>query len=42
MDMNFVLKVLKALAIVASITRASLDVVREVREMIREYRHHNG
>lgn len=39
MDMNLVLKVL---AIVASIARTSLDVVREVREMIREHRHHNG
>ncbi len=39
MDMNLVLKVLKALAIVASIARTSLDVVREV---IREHRHHNG
>jgi hypothetical protein len=34
--------VLKALAIVASIARTFLDVVREVRELIREYRHHNG
>lgn len=42
MDMNLVLKVLKALAIVASIARTSLDVVREVTEMIREHRHHNG
>jgi hypothetical protein len=42
MDMNFVLKVLQALAIVASIARTSLDVVREVREMVREHRHHNG
>lgn len=42
MDMNLVLKVLKALAIVASIARTSLDVVRDVREMIREHRHHNG
>lgn len=42
MDMNLVLKVLQALAIVASIAQTSLDVVREVREMIREYRHHNG
>ena len=42
MDMNLVLKVLKALAIVASIARTSLDVAREVREMIREHRPHNG
>lgn len=42
MDMNLVLKVLKALAIVASIARTSLDVVRDAREMIREHRHHNG
>jgi hypothetical protein len=34
--------VLKALAIVASIARTSLDVVREVGELIREHRHHNG
>jgi hypothetical protein len=34
--------VLKALAIIASIARTSLDVVREVREMIREHRHHDG
>jgi Ribonuclease G/E len=42
MDMNFVLKVLQSLALVASIARISLDVVREVRELIREYRHHIG
>ena len=42
MDMNFVLKVLQSLALVASIARTSLDVVREVRELIREHRHHNG
>lgn len=42
MDMNLVLKVLQALALVASIAQTSLDVVREVRKMIREYRHHNG
>jgi hypothetical protein len=42
MDMNFVLKVLQSLALVASIARTSLDVVREVRELIREYRHHIG
>lgn len=29
MDMNFVLKVLQSLALVASIARTSLDVVRE-------------
>ena len=42
MDMNFVLKVLQSLALVASIARTSLDVVREVRVLIREHRHHNG
>lgn len=42
MDMNFVLKVLQSLALVASIARTSLDVVREVRELIREHRHHIG
>ncbi|WP_268935616.1 hypothetical protein [Parafannyhessea umbonata] len=42
MDMNFVLKVLQSLALVASIARTSLDVVREARELIREHRHHNG
>ena len=42
MDMNFVLKVLQSLALVASIAQTSLDVVRGVRELIREYRHHNG
>jgi Ribonuclease G/E len=42
MDMNFVLKVLQSLALVASIARTSLDVVREVRELIKEYRHHIG
>ena len=42
MDMNFVLKVLQSLALVASIARTSLDVVREMRELIREYRHHIG
>lgn len=42
MDMNFVLKVPQSLALVASIARTSLDVVREVRELIREYRHHIG
>ena len=42
MDMNFVLKVLQSLALVASIARTSLDVVREVRGLIREHRHHNG
>ena len=41
-DMNFVLKVLQSLALVASIARTSLDVVREVRELIKEYRHHIG
>ena len=42
MDMNFVLKVLQSLALVASIAQTSLDVVRGVRELIREYRHHIG
>ena len=42
MDMNFVLKVLQSLALVASIARTSLDVVREVRGLIREHRHHIG
>ena len=42
MDMNFVLKVLQSLALVASIAQTSLDVVRGVRELIREYGHHNG
>ena len=42
MDMNFVLKVLQSLALVASIARTSLDVDREVRELIKEFRHPIG
>ena len=42
MDIKGVLEVLQALALVASIAQASPGIAREVREMVREYRHRNG
>jgi hypothetical protein len=42
MDIKNVLEVLQALALVASITKTFLAIAKEVEEMIREHKHHNG
>ena len=42
MEIKNVLKVLQALALVASITKTFLAIAKEVEEMIREHKHHNG
>lgn len=42
MDIKNVLEVLQALALVASITKTFLTIAKEVAEMIREHKHHNG
>lgn len=42
MDMSFVLEVLQALALVASIAQSALSMAGEVREMVKEHKHHNG
>lgn len=42
MDMHFVLEFLQALALVVSIAQSSLGVLREVREMVKEHKHHHG
>jgi len=36
MDMHFVLEFLQALALVVSIAQSFLNILREVREMVRE------
>lgn len=42
MDMKEVLEVLQALALFASIAKTSLAIAKEVEEMKREHKHHNG
>lgn len=42
MNMHLVLKVLQAIALCASIARAILDIVVEVREMRQDHKRDNG